>query len=108
MVARKCMMRKEAGDLLSILQTWRRKLMEKFERADALRFHLYLISFSKFQEVFFMELCQNTKIIASCAHAGQVVDFYDYGIQKLVVLYDKCLNIGRNYAEKYIKVQALT
>ncbi|GBO03528.1 hypothetical protein AVEN_65664-1 [Araneus ventricosus] len=56
MAAGMCMTRKEAGDLLTLLKTWCRKLMEKFERTDALRFHLYLTSFLKFQEVFFMEL----------------------------------------------------
>ncbi|GBN37369.1 hypothetical protein AVEN_66067-1 [Araneus ventricosus] len=33
-----------------------RKLMGKCERTDALRFHLYLMCFLKFQEVLFMEL----------------------------------------------------
>lgn len=30
----------------------------------------------------------------------QAAEFYDDGIQKLVVRYDKCLNIGGNYVEK--------
>lgn len=30
----------------------------------------------------------------------QAADFYEEGIQKLVVRYDKCLNIGGNYVEK--------
>ncbi|GBM88515.1 hypothetical protein AVEN_25100-1 [Araneus ventricosus] len=53
----KCVMKKEAGDLLSLLKTWYRKLMQKFERTEALRFHLYRLSFFGFQEVFLMELC---------------------------------------------------
>ena len=36
----------------------------------------------------------------------QAANFYDEGIKNLVVRYDKCLNIGGNYVEKYIKVQA--
>ncbi|GBO22728.1 hypothetical protein AVEN_102942-1 [Araneus ventricosus] len=33
-----------------ITEDWRRKLMGKCERTDVLRFHLYLMSFLKFQE----------------------------------------------------------
>ncbi|GBM14764.1 hypothetical protein AVEN_72030-1 [Araneus ventricosus] len=32
----------------------------------------------------------------SCAHYGQAADFYEDGIQKLVLRYDKCLNFGEN------------
>jgi hypothetical protein len=32
--------------------------------------------------------------------ASQATSFYDAGIQKLVPLYDKCLNNGANYVEK--------
>ena len=32
--------------------------------------------------------------------SSQVVDFYDFGIQKLVEHYDKCLNKNGNYVEK--------
>jgi hypothetical protein len=31
---------------------------------------------------------------------GQVADFFDTGIQKLTLLYEKCLNSGSNYTEK--------
>ncbi|GBO26826.1 hypothetical protein AVEN_13180-1 [Araneus ventricosus] len=37
-----------------------------------------------------------TEHIISCARYGQVADFYEDGIQKLVVRYDICLNIGEN------------
>jgi hypothetical protein len=32
--------------------------------------------------------------------ASQATTFYDAGIQKLIPLYDKCLNNSDNYAEK--------
>src|SRR5258705_10551213 len=32
--------------------------------------------------------------------SNQAADFYEDGIQKLVVRYDKCLNTGGNYVEK--------
>jgi hypothetical protein len=31
---------------------------------------------------------------------GLAVEVYDEGIQKLVTRYDKCLNVGGDYAEK--------
>jgi hypothetical protein len=36
--------------------------------------------------------------------ASQAASFYDAGIQKLLPRYDKCLNNGGNYVEKYHKV----
>jgi hypothetical protein len=36
--------------------------------------------------------------------ASQTASFYDAGIQKLVPHYDKCLNNGGNYVEKWCKV----
>jgi hypothetical protein len=36
--------------------------------------------------------------------ALQVASFYDAGIQELVTCYDKCLNNGGNYVEKWCKV----
>ena len=36
--------------------------------------------------------------------SSQVAMFYEEGIQKLVSRYDKCLNNGGNYVEKYFKV----
>jgi hypothetical protein len=36
--------------------------------------------------------------------ASQAASFYDTGIQKLVPRYDKCLNNGGNYVEKYCTV----
>ena len=33
----------------------------------------------------------------------QAANFYDEGIKNLVIRYDKCLNIGGNYVEKWIK-----
>lgn len=38
--------------------------------------------------------------------AHQTAEFYEEGIQKLVVRYDNCLNVGENYDEKQIKVQS--
>jgi hypothetical protein len=32
--------------------------------------------------------------------SSQAASFYDAGIQKLVLRYDKCLNNGGNYVEK--------
>jgi histone-lysine N-methyltransferase SETMAR len=32
--------------------------------------------------------------------SSQAADFFDTGIQKLIPLYDKCLNYGGNYVEK--------
>lgn len=31
---------------------------------------------------------------------GLAADVYDKGIQKLITLYDKCLNVGGDYVEK--------
>jgi hypothetical protein len=36
--------------------------------------------------------------------ASQTASFYDVGIQKLVSRYDKCLNNGGNYDEKWRKL----
>ncbi|GBN13725.1 hypothetical protein AVEN_60068-1 [Araneus ventricosus] len=73
--------------------------LEKFNRTDALRFNLYLMSFLKFQEALFMELRQKHLNDLSCSHYGQAADFYEDGSQKMVEQYDKCLNIGGNYVE---------
>ena len=35
----------------------------------------------------------------------QAANFYDEGIKNLVVRYDKCLNIGGNYVEKYRRLK---
>jgi hypothetical protein len=35
--------------------------------------------------------------------SSQVADFFDTGIQKLIPRYDKCLNSGGYYVEKYRK-----
>ena len=40
--------------------------------------------------------------------SNQAADFFEEGIQKLVERYNKCLNIGGNYVEMLIKVQAFT
>jgi hypothetical protein len=32
--------------------------------------------------------------------SSQAEDFFDTGIQKLILLYDKCLNSGGDYMEK--------
>ncbi|GBN26188.1 hypothetical protein AVEN_110223-1 [Araneus ventricosus] len=61
--------------------------LEKFKRTDALRIKLYLVSFLKFQETLFMELRQKHLNDLSCSHYGQVADFYENGIQKLVEQY---------------------
>jgi hypothetical protein len=36
--------------------------------------------------------------------SSQAAMFYEKGIQKLVPRYDKCLNSGGNYVEKWFKV----
>lgn len=68
MAARMCMARNEVDDFLLLLKIGYRKWMEKFEGTDALRFHLYVMSFLMFQELFFMELRQNAYIIVIFAH----------------------------------------
>jgi hypothetical protein len=35
---------------------------------------------------------------------GLAAEVYDEGIQKLVTRYDKCLNVGGDYVEKYLRV----
>jgi histone-lysine N-methyltransferase SETMAR len=35
---------------------------------------------------------------------GLAVDVYDEGIQKLVTRHDKCLNVGDDYVELYLRV----
>jgi hypothetical protein len=35
--------------------------------------------------------------------SSMAADFFDTGIQKLIPRYDKCLNSGREYVEKYLK-----
>jgi hypothetical protein len=34
---------------------------------------------------------------------SMAADFFDTGIQKLIPQYDKCLNSGSDYAEKWLK-----
>jgi hypothetical protein len=35
---------------------------------------------------------------------GLAADIYDEGIQKLVTVYDKCVNVGGYCVEKYLRV----
>lgn len=45
--------------------------------------------------------CQNGgDTVHSTVVRKQTADFYEDWIQKLVIQYDKCPNIGRSYAEK--------
>jgi hypothetical protein len=39
--------------------------------------------------------------------SSQVADFFDTGIQTLIPQYDKCLNSGGDYFEKWLKYECI-
>jgi len=58
------------------------------------------LNFPQISRSLLHKIVSEVKEAITTCFASQAASFYDEGIQKLVQLYDKCLNIGENYVEK--------